>query len=226
MFLVVRTKDRLKETVRELTLSCKGNEFHPFAVSRINVTPLKNIKEDLFDAVVITSPSGALGVPRTKLPFFCVGAKTADEATILGHRVVYEGVGGVQELIEHIHTRYPAQNLLYAHGDTADTSWLKTLSTYGFKGKAYPVYKTEYATEFDKETLELLKNGKIKHVLFFSENGCTEFKKIAKKAGQPLSSITALVFSEAIAKVAEGFLNVHVCKTPTLQAMALLVKQV
>lgn len=223
MLLIVRSKDQLKYTVEKLvspSLATKG-----FAVSKLSYHKL--ILNGSEDGIIITSPSAALAVPPTRLPLYCIGERTANEARSLGHRVLMDGAGGdAADMAKSILERYPVQNLVHAAGDTSDEAWYHFLTESGFSVEKREVYTTEYVKEFDADTLGLLQKGAFTHASFFSVNGVNRFKALCTEAKIDISKIKSIAFSQQIAEHCAEFASVVSCSEPTLDNMKAVISKV
>ena len=222
MFLVVRSSGRLQTTLQDFkkySLIAQG-----FQISKIAYHKLSLNKND--HGIVITSPHAALAIPPSRLPLFCVGEATAEEAKSLKHRVALIGEKGAADMAEKMVRRFPPHHVVHAVGDTADTSWHRILEKSGFGVTKTQVYSTEYASALPDDVVSHLKTGNIKCVVLFSEKGATHFLKLIQEAGVDLSAIDCVAFSKEIAQKCTGFRRVAASPVPNMVTLLQLLESV
>ena len=213
MFLAVRAQGRLKDTVEAL----KPLPVTPCAISKINYQRVALTSED--QGIVVTSAHAVLAIPQTRLPLFCVGEHTAQEAKTLGHRVALTGTQGGEELAQMIIRRFPPHNLIHVAGDQSGTEWYKMLEDAGFPIRRVDSYTTDYVEDLDAEVVKSLQSGAIKVVVFFSTNGVKHFEKLLLKHKINPKTLDCIAFSGQIASVCTMFNRVAVCQSPEMPVM-------
>lgn len=213
MFLIVRTQDQIKKTSRFFEQN--NIEHCTFAISS---TELQKIKmPDDVDGVIVTSPNAVLSIPQTKVPFFCVGEATEKECVETGRRVAFTGRTNALDMAQQMAKQFPPMKLIHAAGDMADIKWYSILEEKGIQVVNETAYKTKYAEKFPDGVKKLLEDEVLRGVIFFSTQGVERFLKLAEKEGVNLGEMTAITFSENIAKVCKGFHSVHTTKSPSLE---------
>lgn len=215
MFLLVRTKDQLKKTAKFFKTA--NIEMASFAISSIALQKIE-IEDDV-DGFIVTSANAVLSIPQTKLPFFCVGETTRQEALDTGRRVAFTGTNGAADMAKQIANMYPPETLVHAAGDTADISWHCVLEKAGIHVKARLAYNTNYTEEINQETLEILNSGKLKAIVFFSIQGAKHFTSLLKKHQINPSNFIAITFSKNIATQCSEYKYIHITATPELKAV-------
>lgn len=213
MYLVVRTKDRLKSTM--LKLKDHGILTEALAISVLEYNQVKIIEDFTPDAYIATSPKAVLSIPKNKLPVFCVGKATAEEADNLGLRALYFGEGNAEDMARHILRKYPKQKMLHVAGDTADTAWYTLLEAEGFKIKKSIGYTTKYIEKISSASADKINAGDYKAILFYSAGGAAHFVKLAKEAGVDVSKQRAVAFSAQVAEALAGFGQIITTTSPT-----------
>lgn len=223
MFLVVRTKDRLKNTM----LALKEQDFlsEALPISTMKYTQAKLPEGVELDAYIATSPQGVVTIPKNKYPVFCVGQKTAGEAQTMGLRVASVGTGGAEELAHQIVRRYPVQTFLHVTGDTADTSWYPILEEAGFKVHKSVGYTTTYIQELTPATVEKINSGAYKAILLYSAGGARVFGDLCAKFGVNMSKLSVVTLSQQVADQLQGFGQVFVAENPTEVAVIQCIQQ-
>jgi len=220
MYLIVRTKDRLKETLKQFSLY--KLEAEVLSISSLEYNKFVIPKEA--EGLVVTSPNAVITIPETKLPLFCVGARTAQEAIDAGLRVVHTGEKDAQLLAENIVKRFPKEVLLHVCGDQVDAGWYGFLEKRGFKVIPQKVYHTVYTDKISEDVLTGLRENKYKNILFFSTKGAKHFAELAQEYKLDCSKFKAVALSENVAQPLEGFAEVKVVDKPSLPSMIQFLK--
>ena len=223
MFLLVRTKDRLRASM----VAFKDQSFTTEAlpISTIDYQQVKLGDDDAVDGFIVTSPQSVLTIPKTRLPLFCVGQKTADEALEMGHRVIAVGTGGAEDLAQQILKKFPTQHLMHVCGDTADTAWHELLTSKGYEISIRRGYTTKFLESLSQDTVNKINAGNYKALVFYSAQGAKSFVDLAVKFGVNLSNAKAVAMSEAVEVQLKGFGQVAVAQRPSEMEVIEAAKQ-
>lgn len=223
MFLLIRTKDRLRDSM----LAFKDAGFKTEALPISTVKHLKLSPEDMkTDGFIVTSPQGVICVPQTRLPFFCVGDKTAQEALEMGHRVAAVGEGGAADLAASMKKKFPPQNLVHICGDTADKSWYSLLESDGYTIQTRVVYTTDYIEQLSTETVQKINNNNYQCLVFYSAAGAKQFVDLAVRFGVNLSQLKAVALSDQVQAELRGFGEIKVAIKPNESAIIDAAKKI
>lgn len=219
MELVVRTKDQLQDSIdllRKIGIQCEGLEISSMEYHRAELEGV--------DGIVVTSPSSLVCIPESRLPIFCVGKKTADEARKMGLRVVLEGEANGQDMAEKIVERFPAETLLHIAGDHAETEWYQILEKQGFTVKTQEVYSTRYLESLPQKFVDGLSSAKFHSCMLFSAKGAEAFQILLEKHNISPLSLTAICLSEKVSQPLKGFGCVQIADTMTMRGMVEALK--
>jgi uroporphyrinogen-III synthase len=220
MFLIVRTKDQLKKTVR--FFEEKGVECESLAISS---TQLNKIDlEDNIDGIIVTSSNAVLSIPQTKLPFFCVGESSEKECIETGRRVAFCGKQGAEEMASEMAKKFPPMNLIHAAGDTADISWYDVLKNKDIQVENKIAYETIYVESLPSTISEKIKQKDLETILLFSVQGADIFNKSLENEKIDLSTLSAITFSQNIADRCKGYKKVYIASSPTLDAVKNIIE--
>ncbi len=212
MLLVVRTKDRLIETLNVFPKA--------LGLSVSKTTPIKVDIPVQSQAVVITSAQALKSLKHKIFPLICVGEKTAKIAREKGFNVSITGKGSAADLAQTmLNTHVLFDHICHVHGDTANLSWHKILQKAGVKIFSVEGYKTTYMQKLPKNIEENLRNGVITKIALFSRKSAEHLISLLNQASIDLSKIKVICFSQQIALVAKGFKTVLVATSPTVSAM-------
>tara|TARA_R110000868_G_scaffold218576_1_gene468973 strand:+ start:117735 stop:118403 length:669 start_codon:yes stop_codon:yes gene_type:complete len=215
MFLIVRTKDQIRKT--EKFFNAQSISVASFAVSS---TVFNKIEiEDGVDGFIVTSPNAVLSIPQTKLPFFCVGSATEQEAVDTGRRIAYTGRLGATEMAVDVAKKFPPETLIHAAGDMAETEWYNILEKEGIHVIKKLAYETKYTTEIDVDTLKVLQGDTLKALVFFSVQGIITFTKLLQNNNIDPQKFSLIAFSENIALQGSMYKNILIAEEPSLNAV-------
>ena len=202
--------------------------FEPLPFPLIDYTPLPVNVTDV-DGIVVTSSAALRSLPQTKLPLYCVGQVTADEAQKLGFQVVFTGQGNAAELAENLALKLKPQTLLHPTSADVENTWYAALTAKGFNIKAAMAYEKAYPQELPAEVVCCLTENKVSFTLVFSVRSAQALLKLCKA-----HQLAETTLGEVIAisdKVAAEFnknnkqLKVRVAKHPQLQEMLNVLEQ-
>lgn len=223
MYLVVRTKDRLKSTMLKL----KEHDIltEALAISTLEFQKPQVTSDFKVDAYIATSPKAILTIPKDKYPVFCVGKATAEEADDFGLRSIYFGDGNAEDMARQIVRQYPKQKILHVAGDTAETEWYSILQAQGFEVRKGVGYTTKYISQISQASAEKMNAGSYKAYLFYSAGGASHFVKLAAEAGVDLSKLKAIAFSAQVEEALKGFGSILQATTPTEDEVIRLIQQ-
>ena len=225
---IPRRADKLARTAK--LVAERGFEPLPFPL--IDYTPLP-VKVSDVDGIVVTSSAALRSLPQTKLPLYCVGQATADEAQKLGFNVALTGQGNAAELAEilalELQPQTPTHTLLHPTSADVENTWYAALTSKGFNIKAAMAYEKAYPQELPAEVVCCLTENKVSFTLVFSARSAQALLKLCKA-----HQLAETTLGEVIAisdKVAAEFnknnkqLKVRVAKHPQLQEMLNVLEQ-
>jgi uroporphyrinogen-III synthase len=175
-------------------------------------------------AIILTSPFAIPALQGSKLPVWCVGPSTAEEAAAANLTIAHSGMADAAALARHIASLpLPPQQFLHPHGDHAGQAWHSILTTAGHSMRPIMVYRTNRITSLPPELLPQL--AQTTHTLLFSPGSAKHLAKLLKQANISPTG-TAVALSGEVATAAAAFWpRVVVAGTPTLQAMAAALKK-
>jgi len=184
--------------------------------TRVAITP------DTYEAIITTSGNGVESLAaRTHdrdTPIFCAGSASAAIARELGFTsVLYPVTPGGRALISIIRES-PFKRFAYVRGEVVKIDLAQAFQDMADVHVAtYITYKTVPTAAWKHETIALFESGKITAITFYSEYSAQVTLDLLSRHDlmHDTRAITALCFSDAIAKVIQGLAwrNVDVCNS-------------
>ncbi len=207
--------------------------IEPLLAIRLLPEAAEGLVHDLdgVQALLFSSANGARAFaalsPRRDIGALAVGDATAAAARSLGFAAVESAQGDIKELARLAAQRLkPADGpLFHAAGSAVAGDLAQLLAGSGFELRRRMLYESRPAEAFSAEALAALKKGAIDLVLLFSPRTAATFAELAKAAGIPCRTMTALALSPNVAQAvgALEWQSVETAAAPDLPAMLALV---
>lgn len=212
------------EPLLEITFSKTSKSQFKKIVERYNV-----------QAIVLTSNNGAKALGKISkdysLRVITVGDTTADEAREQGFYKVSSVDGDLIRLKRFIINNLDPEKgvIIYLSGNIISEDLGHNLGRNGFKVKRIIGYKASYAKKLSNKAVELLKNGKINYILFYSSKTSEVFLELIKYNNLPLTlrKIDVFCLSENIARIAKkiSWKSINIAKEPTEKSLLELINK-
>ncbi|MBY6243200.1 uroporphyrinogen-III synthase [Methylosinus sp. Sm6] len=218
--LVTRARDEAERTAEKLRRL--GHEPIRAPVTEIVATGAE-IPRETFQAVLATSARalrhagddvGAL----SDVPFYVVGAKTAEAARSRGLHVE-ASAADVAALTALLRERFPAPSrFLYLAGCDRKDALEDFLRERGHEARVVEIYRAREVAALPEETLAQLARGEIDVVLHYSARSAALFVALTRGRVEPrrIAELAHLAMSEEVARVlrAAGFANARAAAAP------------
>ena len=166
-------------------LSLKGIKAYPSPsmVVHYNKQKINNLK---YDAIIFTSRHAVKSVLKEsynhKIPIFCVGSSTAKIVRNHGGEIVFVGNSDSQQLSKIILDNLKKESkVLWATNEDASEKFTNELKKNNIFVIRENIYFTSPNSKLDFKSKELIKNGRVKVVLFFSNRSAEIWLNIIKK---------------------------------------------
>ena len=205
--------------------------IEPVIEPLMTVEPVADAQLDLdgVQAILLTSRNGARALAgateRRDVVVYAVGDSTAELAREHGFESVESAGGDNESLAELVrHRLKPGDGaLLHAAGAAVAGDLAGTLTGDGYDVRRHALYAARPATALSVSTRDLLSDGAIDLVLFFSPRTAQTFVGLINQAGlaDACAGMTAVCLSRAVA-LAVGALEwreVHIAGRPNLRSM-------
>ncbi|WP_321395543.1 uroporphyrinogen-III synthase [Emcibacter sp.] len=204
---------------RPLEDSTKLAQMLEAAGHQAMIEPMMDIRVLAFDppkdpsgyqAVIFTSANGVRAFrhhfPDVILPVYAVGPATAAEARLAGFTDIKSSSRDVEKLSQLIACDPELDKnrpLLHVAGTVVAGDLAKLLQKVGFSVDRWQLYEAIRADQLSNPTLEMLDQGRIDAITFFSPRTARIFVDLVRQAGRehPLKQIKALCLSDAIMDV-------------------------
>jgi len=205
----------------------------------MRIEPIDDVDlgEGPWGAIVATSANACRAVAAhpdiaelQPLPFFAVGARTAQAAAEAGFSDIMSAQGGLAELISLVLHRLAGTNLplLYLAGADRSGDLVGVLGSRGFKVHMAVLYRAVAETGLPPAARAALAAGEIDGVLHFSARTAQAFLSAAEAAGLQSRSLKiqhyCLSAQVASPLVAAGATAVHIASAPNESALVDLLK--
>lgn len=188
---------------------------------------------DGVQAILATSANGVRAFARCEarrdLPFFAVGAATAETARAVGFETVDMAAGDVHALGARVEQVLDPANgaLLHIAGTVTAGDLAGRLAASGFEIQRAVLYEARPVERLPMAVVEAIRGGAIDGVLIFSPRTARAFVTLVRKArvAASLQGSTAYCLSEAVAAetAALGWRRILVAEAPDQQALLSLV---
>lgn len=161
-------------------------------------------------AVMLTSANGARAFaaasPERGLPVFTVGDATAKCARLLGFDRVQSAGADSHSLVRLVRGTLDAAAgaVLHGCGEAVAGDPAGALQAAGFTVRRTVLYRADRATALDPATSDLLAEGRLDMVLFFSPRAAQTFVILVEQAGlsAACAGLSAICLSPAVADAA------------------------
>ena len=197
-------------------------------VLRVEPLPFAVPDTDAYDGLVFTSTNGVRLSPPgfdAGLPVYCVGKKTANEATAKGFTNVVSADGDAAALSALLKEKAHGQKLLHIHG--------KHVGGGGVKGASIEdliVYQTNRIPNLSPSCIRALKEKRIQAVTFFSARTARTFINLIQKHDllETLGAIKLLSISDSVLSSVRTYrwAGTYTSETPDAIGMLTLIKGV
>ncbi|MFC7048073.1 uroporphyrinogen-III synthase [Emcibacter nanhaiensis] len=166
-----------------------------------------------YQAVIFTSANGVRAFrhhfPDSILPVYAVGPATATAAREAGFSDITSGSRDVEKLAQLIANDPELDNsrpVLHVAGTHVAGELKKLLQKVGIELERWVLYEAEKVNQLSGTTLEMLDQGKIDAIPFFSPRTARIFLELVRAAGreETLNQIKALCLSAAILDVIQS----------------------
>ncbi len=205
--------------------------IEPVIEPLMTVEPVAEARLDLdgVQAILLTSRNGARALAgateRRDVVVYAVGDSTAELAREHGFESVECAGGDSESLAQLVRQRLKPGDgaLLHAAGAAVADDLAVTLTGDGFDVRRHEIYAARPAAALSVATCDLLSDGAIDLVLFFSPRTAQTFVDLINQAGlaDACAGMTAVCLSRAVA-LAVGALEwreVHIAGRPNLRSM-------
>ena len=187
----------------------------------------RHLPEGAFDAVIFTSSAGVAAAkelqPLLPKKAWCVGAKTARQATAAGWEAITGG-GDADALVRAILTAQPRGRLLHLRGEDTRGAVAERLSSAGLETESLIVYR-QVPQPLTREASELLQSSGVVIVPLFSPRSAQLFAE-ALPTGHA-ATLWLVGMSPAVADAAAGIdAPVAVAERPDTVAMLAAIGRV
>lgn len=179
-------------------------------------------------AVLITSANGVRALirrtARRDLPIFAVGPQTTREAQQAGFTDIKNADGDARKLAEAT-ARWTSPDkgvLLHVCGEEAPGTLADMLAGAGFTVRRAVLYRVDAATALPAKAEQLLRDGSLDAVQFFSPRSARIFCELA--AGLPTQKLIAFCISPVTAQALTlPFRDIRVAAAPNQTALLALL---
>ena len=229
--LLTRPSQDAADTAR--ILQRRGYRVTIASLSSIDYPPFTFDPERHYDGIIITSQNAVRGFCQHYTPFdapvFCVGDETADLARKHGFTNVMSAQGSATDVFNRVIEYFPRPpvHLLRLYGDYQKDRLTTQLKKVGFTIDSCSCYSVTQVDAMDEETVNLIKDGKIDGVCFFSAAAAKTFYKLVKQYDltKACRNMTAWCISEttAAAIVPLSFQKTLAAVAPNEQALLDLI---
>ena len=160
-------------------------------------------------AVLLTSGqaiSALCGKIPLTMPFYVVGARTAERVRQKGFIHVESADGNAEDLIKLVCQRCNplSGSLLLATGRGHGTELASTLRQSGFHVIRKITYETQAISTIDPSIINILEQHQVEAILFFSAQSASRwFKALPRCQQKSVRNVRAVVISQAVAHVLE-----------------------
>ncbi len=187
-----------------------------------------------YQAFLFTSAHGvrvfAAGAEVAGLKAVCVGMATAEAARNVGFAEVYDGGGYTDKLVEYVAKNCDTgKKLLHVRGEHVARPLHVLLSAHGFEVDILMVYKTIKVKKFSDEFLDVLQEGSLDMITFFSRRTTEAFVDLVResKVESALEGIKALLISSSVLECMKdlNWAGAFVAATPDKAGMTQLIKE-
>lgn len=207
--------------------------YNSIIESMLNINNLKIDLPDLsiFDGLIFTSSNGVRAYSEISnfydKPVLTVGDKTAHEARKIGFKNVHSAGNNVAELLFFL----KSQKGVYAHfrGKHVKDSLSLLLEDIGnINIEEFEVYNAIKSNDISYNTLKLLNNNEISHVVFYSRRTAESFVEliVAKNCMHYFECINALCLADSMVRCLSvlPWKDIKISKHPNQQSMLELLK--
>lgn len=229
--LITRPEPAASETAAFLT----GQGYSVLSSPMLTVEMVDAPPPDLggVAGLVVTSPNGVRAlemlVASRDLPVYAVGDRTANMALAAGFASVRSAGGDIHDLARLILTEPPGGQgrLLHICGADVAGDLALLLRPGNLQVERLVAYRAVPVRHLDAETVAVLAEGRITHVLLFSARTASTFVTLACEAGlkEAARGLTALCISNAVAKAASGLFwqRVEIAASPDADSLLALL---
>lgn len=222
MVRVLVTRPEPQATVTAGLLRARGHAAHKFPLASIERLAADLPAADDVDAVLLTSANAAFALEAyADIPVFAVGEATARAARAVGAGTVTTAEGEWQSLARLLAgpDGPPAgARLLHLAGAELRGDLAGAARAAGFVVERRVVYAARPAHWLDAPTVDLLVQGELDAVLFFSPAHATIWRRLIDRAAlaDQLFGLMALALSHAVAEPLRTlpWRAIHVAATP------------
>lgn len=221
---VLVTRPLVQAQKTALRLTSLGIQSHIDPMLTVEYLPVTIPTHQDYQAILLTSAHAVSALQQFRKPqmIFTVGDATADAArNASGLHHVKSAQGTSQDLALLVEKELIPQGgpILYLSGRTIHFDLEQYFKVRGFSIDRLIAYETHPATDLLPATYDLLSQGEIKGVLFYSQRTAQTFAKIIQ--GHFLEGVSAFALSEAVVRPLRDlpFKKVHVAKEPKEAAL-------
>lgn len=192
-------------------LRARGVEVFVEPLMAVVTAAAADVQTEGVQAFLLTSANGARALAANlkdhphalALPTYCVGDQTLRVARDLGFVHLRSADGDVHSLVALVRERVaPAHGaLLHAAGSVVAGDLKGLLEDAGYTVRRQPLYETRTAKGFSRAFQELMRDGLVDAILFYSPRTARTFADLASDAdlGDACRSVTAYCLSPAVA---------------------------